>query len=81
MKTKALIAEFIATFALVFVGVGAIASDFLNGGQSNLLGIAFAHGLTIAVMVAATAAISGGHINPVVTIGFLVTKKSTLKMP
>lgn len=75
MKTKAFIAEFIGTFTLVFVGVGAIAGNHINGGQTGLLGIAFAHGLAIATMVAATAAISGGHLNPAVTIAMLVTKK------
>ena len=67
MNSKALMAEFVATFALIFVGVGAIAVDAVSGGLSGLVGIALAHGLIIAVMVAATAATSGGHINPAVT--------------
>jgi len=75
MNTKALVAEFVGTFALIFVGVGAIAADYLTGGKSGLVGIALAHGLTIAVMVSATGAISGGHLNPAVTIGALVGKK------
>ena len=75
MNRKALIAEFIGTFALIFIGVGAIASNQLNGGQTGLVGIALAHGLTIAVMVSATAAISGGHLNPAVTIGLFFAKK------
>lgn len=75
MKTKALLAEFIGTFALIFIGVGAIAADSMSGGKAGLTGIAIAHGLTIAVMVSATAAISGGHLNPAVTIGALVGKK------
>ena len=75
MNRKALIAEFIGTFALIFIGVGAIAADFLSGSESGLAGVALAHGLTIAVMVSATAAISGGHLNPAVTIGLFFTKK------
>ncbi len=73
MNGKALIAEFIGTFALVFIGVGAIAADELTDGGVRLTGIALAHGMTIAVMVSATAAISGGHLNPAVTFGAWLT--------
>ncbi len=79
MNLKALLAEFIGTFALIFVGVGAIASDYLSGGHSGLVGIALAHGLTIAVMVSATAAVSGGHLNPAVTVGLFCAKKIDLE--
>ena len=75
MNFKALLAEFIGTFALIFVGVGAIAGNLINGGQTGLTGIALAHGLTIAVMASATAAISGGHLNPAVTIGLFCARK------
>jgi len=75
MNRKALAAEFISTFALVFAGVGAIAVDSMIGGKSGLVGVALAHGLVLAVMISATMAISGGHVNPAVTIGAWVAKK------
>ena len=75
MNKKALIAEFIGTFTLIFIGVGAIAADYISGGKLGLTGIALAHGLAIGVMVSATAAVSGGHLNPAVTIGLWSAKK------
>jgi len=72
---KALIAEGIGAFALSFVGVMAISAADLAGapGIANLASIGLAHGLTIGVMIAALGAISGGHFNPAVTFGFVVT--------
>lgn len=79
MDKKALVAEFIGTFALIFIGVGAIAADQLTGGKVGVTGIALAHGLAIAVMASATAAISGGHLNPAVTIALWSIKKIDFK--
>lgn len=72
---KALICEFVGTFALIFVGAGSILVDSATGGQVGLIGIALAHGLTIAVMASATGLISGGHLNPAVTFGALLANK------
>ena len=69
------IAEFIGTFALVFIGVGSIAFFAPSGKDPNVLSIALAFGLTVAVMVSATLHISGGQFNPAVSIALLVTRK------
>jgi aquaporin TIP len=75
MNTKALVAEFIGTFTLIFIGVGSIATDVMTGHMLGLTGIALAHGIAIAVMVSATMAVSGGHLNPAVTFGAFVARK------
>jgi MIP family channel proteins len=67
-------AEFIGIFALVFVGGATIMSATLARSSYILLSAAIAHGLILAIMVTATMRISG-HLNPAVTIGFLVTRR------
>jgi aquaporin TIP len=75
-RVKVMVAEAIGTFTLIFIGVLAISAAKIAGapeGIVNLASIAFAHGLAIAVMVAALGAVSGGHFNPAITLGFVVT--------
>jgi MIP family channel proteins len=69
--SRAAIAEFVGTFALMFVGGGAI---IVTGGE-NLVAIAVAHGLILAVMVTATMHISGGQINPAVSVALGIIGK------
>ncbi|MEO5616193.1 MAG: aquaporin [Candidatus Eisenbacteria bacterium] len=72
-------AEFLGTFALCFVGQGAICIAQMTGaGPGALLGIAVAHGLALATMISALGATSGAHFNPAVTFGFLLTGRQKL---
>ena len=68
---RPLVAEFIGTFTLCFAGIGAIVSETYRAGTVGLVGIAAAHGIALAVAVTATMNISGGHLNPAITIGAL----------
>jgi MIP family channel proteins len=73
------VAEFVGTFALVFVGGAAIMSVTMSGGQTGpgvggLVAVALAHGLILSLFVTATMRVSG-HLNPAVTVGFLATRR------
>lgn len=67
------VAELVGTFALIFVGVLVLVGGMGAGGDG--VAIALAHGLTIAVMASATMTISGGQLNPAVTIGLLAVRR------
>ena len=63
MNTKALLAEFIGTYALVLIGAGTAAV-----GVGGLVGVALAHGIVLLSMAYAFGGISGAHVNPAVTL-------------
>jgi len=67
--------EAIGTFILTFIGAGSIIAT----GGSTLIVIALAHGIALAIAVSAAMNISGGHINPAVTLGMLVTKRISVQ--
>ena len=72
---KPVVAELVGTFSFVFIGAGSVITNTLTNGAVGLVGIAFALGLGLAIMVTIFAATSGGHINPAVTVAFLVTRR------
>ena len=69
-----LAAELVGTFALVFVGCGAIMAD-ADGGGLGAVGISLAFGLVVGVMVYAVGPISGAHLNPAVTLALALVRE------
>ena len=72
---KAAVAEFVGTFALIFFGAGAIVMTGGPNDGGNLVVIALAHGLAIAIMVSVMVQISGGVFNPAIQVALWVTGK------
>jgi aquaporin Z len=71
-SSRKYLAEFIGTFVLVFMGCG---SAVLAGKYIGFVGISFAFGLSVLVMVYAIGSISGCHINPAISISMLASGK------
>jgi len=67
----AVIAEFLGTFLLVLVACGSCS----GGHTATNVHISLAFGLSVATIVWMIAHVSGGHINPAITVSFLVTRK------
>src|SRR3989338_7462836 len=72
---KSYLAELIGTFALVFIGAGAVCLDAQTGGRTGLPGIALAFGLTITAMTYTYRPISVAHFNPAVTTAMFISRR------
>jgi aquaporin TIP len=71
------LAEALGTFALVFIGTGSVITKYFPDANYGVLGVAVAHALVLSVMITATMSISGGHLNPAVTLGLLAARRTT----
>jgi aquaporin Z len=76
---KALLAEMLGTFALVFAGTGAIIINDVRGGAVSHVGIALTFGLVVMAMIYAVGDVSGAHLNPAVTLGFVLARRFELR--
>ncbi len=71
---KKYVAEFVGTFVLVLVGCGVAVVT-----EANIVATALAFGLSIVAMAYSIGNISGCHVNPAVSLGFLLTGQMKLK--
>jgi aquaporin TIP len=69
------VAEFVGAFTLIFIGGGA---GIVSG--QDIVAVALANGLAIGIMVTNLGHISGGHFNPAITLGFVATRRITLRL-
>ena len=74
---KSLLTECIGTCFLVLVGCGSCIGGWDPDYQPTIVQIALCFGLIVSTMVWSIAHISGGHINPAVTVAMLLTRKIT----
>jgi MIP family channel proteins len=69
------LAEMFGAFVLIFFGTGSVVMNSFPNGQYGVFGIGMAHALALAIGITATMSISGGHLNPAVTIGLFSIRK------
>lgn len=79
MPKHRLFAEACGTFAIVFAGTGAIIIDGLSGGAITHVGVALTFGLIVFAMVDALGDVSGAHLNPAVTLAFVLDHRFSLR--
>jgi aquaporin Z len=76
--TKKYVSEFLGTFALVFAGTGALVVNDVSGGAITHAGVALTFGLIVMAMIYTFGDISGAHLNPAVTIGFVAARRMSV---
>ena len=69
---RPMFAEFLGTALFVFIGAGSVVANAMTAGGVTPLGIALAHGVGMAILISSLMSISGGHLNPAVSLGVFV---------
>jgi aquaporin NIP len=77
--TRTLAAEFFGTLALVFAGTAAIVVNDVTGGVVSHVGIALTFGLVVLALIYTLGDVSGAHLNPAVTLGFVLARRFALR--
>ncbi len=77
-EAQRLTAEFLGTFFLTFVAAGADVIEYTSGGQIGHTARYLAPGCLVAAVIWALSAVSGAHINPAVTLAFIVRRSFPL---
>jgi aquaporin NIP len=77
--TKKILCEAFGTFCLVFFGTGSIVINEITSGVIGHIGIALTFGLIVLAMIYSIGEISGAHINPAVTLAFVIAQKFPIK--
>ena len=72
---KKYFSEFLGTYCLVLAGTGAIVVNQTTGGVITHAGIALTFGLVVMAMIYTFGDISGAHLNPAVTCGFIAARR------
>ena len=77
---QAIAGEVFGTFILVFFGVGSVQAAVATGAQSGLWQVAVVWAIGISLAIYATAAYSGAHINPAITLVAIVYDKMSISL-
>lgn len=71
---RACVAEVVGTFLMVFIGTSVVATAVLTNAQVGLWQVAVVWGVGVTLAIYATAAVSGAHLNPAVTLAFAILR-------
>ena len=69
------IAEVIGVYLMVTIGTGVVAAAVLSGAQAGLWQVAVVWWLGVTLAIYVTAAVSGAHLNPAVSLAFAIFRR------